>query len=368
MTLKELVLKFKKELDYCTFCPKMCRFSCPVANSEYKETVTPWGKMWLLRQCEFFNKQEDMNNLKSTYHCLSCLLCREYCKHDFDIPSAMYYGRSKAVKDNMFYGNIIPLLDNMDKYGNPFKINLKRKIESLVSPFYLQPGSSAIYFPGCSAIAEEHDIILSTLLLFEKMDIDYVAVHNNDTMCCGVNYLYAGFPEKFNKHAEKLRTSLSGYKLIVSSCPTCVYVLKSLYHDIGLGFKADIVHTTNLLHKHINNISFIKDEKLKVTYHDPCYLGRYLHEYNIPRQLLKKVVGSIDELPENKQFSECCGAGGGMKWILPEVADKVTKTKSEALDEINCQDLVTACPSCRSALSNSKTTVKDIVEILLEGC
>ena len=83
----------------CEFCPKMCRFSCPVSEAARSETVTPWGKMTMLALTSASgHPPADPEEARALYACSGCLRCRDYCAHGNDVPAALYAGRAVAVR------------------------------------------------------------------------------------------------------------------------------------------------------------------------------------------------------------------------------------------------------------------------------
>ena len=88
-----------KATQYCTYCPKLCRFTCPVAQAEHRETVTPWGLMRLLEMTRTDDFPRDEETVSLFFHCTGCLRCQTWCNHDNDVPMAMWDARARAWRD-----------------------------------------------------------------------------------------------------------------------------------------------------------------------------------------------------------------------------------------------------------------------------
>jgi Fe-S oxidoreductase len=138
-----------------------------------------------------------------------------------------------------------------------------------------------------------------------------------------------------------------------------------------------VVHTSQYLFELVNEgrLQIVKEYGKKVTYHDPCYLGRHNGVFEEPREVLKRMSGlELTELPESKVDSLCCGMGGGRVWAETEKHERFSNLRIEQAIELGAEELVTSCPYCITALEDSRLVtnhaddiqVKDITEILQE--
>ena len=110
---------------------------------------------------------------------------------------------------------------------------------------------------------------------------------------------------------------------------------------------------------------------MKVTYHDPCHLGRHSGIYDAPRKLLKMIPGvELIEMERSRENSRCCGAGGGLKAGYPDIQNKISQTRIKEAEATGATELVSACPFCYQGLqvgiqaSDSKLTMRDITELV----
>jgi len=155
------------------------------------------------------------------------------------------------------------------------------------------------------------------------------------------------------------------------SCAGCYRTFKHDYSEI-LGENIDVIHTSHLFHE------LIKEEKIKplvtqeeVTYHDPCHLGRHMGEYETPRQVIAPYAGLV-ELDRNRDKARCCGAGGGVRSVFPELSGEISTMRLDDAKVTGATTLITCCPFCISNLelaqhnsSGNQLNIMDLSQFLL---
>ena len=163
-------------------------------------------------------------------------------------------------------------------------------------------------------------------------------------------------------------------KILVSS-PHCYHAFKNEYPEFKVNF--DVVHTSQYLSELINKgrLQIKKEYAKKVTFHDPCYLGRHNNVYDEPRDALKKIGGlQLDEMPDSRVDSLCCGGGGGRIWMETPKDERFSDLRVEQAVECGAEVLATSCPYCITNFEDSRLNredseslaVKDITEIIQE--
>jgi Fe-S oxidoreductase len=223
-----------------------------------------------------------------------------------------------------------------------------------------------IYFRGCVVREKLKNISKATEELLLKADVEYNVLR--DESCCGSFLLRTGF---LDEAVEVMMTTLDMIedKKILASCPGCYRTFRDDYPKI-LGVKLDVVHTSQLFNH------LIQDGRLetkiisqKVTYHDPCHLGRYCGEYHAPRNVMGEIVDLV-EMEGNKEESRCCGAGAGVKSILPDVSLDIAKMRMDDARKVGVDTVVTSCPFCilnLSYASRNDERILDLSEIIIMG-
>jgi Fe-S oxidoreductase len=199
-----------------------------------------------------------------------------------------------------------------------------------------------IYFRGCVAREKLQKVAMATEEILKEAGIDYQLLDNEG--CCGSVLLRTGFQEDALKIMLETLKDIGEEKVLVS-CAGCYRAFKKDYPEI-LGKEVDVVHTSQLF------ADLIKEGKIqphvteeRVTYHDPCHLGRHMGEYQAPRQVLEETAILV-EMDRNRQRSRCCGAGGGVKSAFPETSHKIARMRLEDAEKTGAELLVTCCPFC----------------------
>ena len=163
-----------------------------------------------------------------------------------------------------------------------------------------------------------------------------------------------------------------GIKTMITSCAGCFKTIRNDYPKIEkLNF--EVKHTAEFLIDIIKSGQLkLKNEiNMKVTYHDPCHLGRHSSVYDAPRELLKLIPGiEIIEMDRTREKSRCCGAGGGLKSGYPDIQNEISQTRIKEAEATGATELVSACPFCYQGLQvgiqalDSKLIMRDITELV----
>lgn len=231
-----------------------------------------------------------------------------------------------------------------------------------------------IYFRGCVVRDKLHKISDATETLLKKADVDYTILV--DEGCCGSFLKRTGFTDDAHEVMEETLKQLkkAGDQKIIVSCAGCYNTLKNDYKDL-FDVELDVVHSSeffNQLRKE-GRLKLNKSSR-KVTYHDPCHLGRHSGIYGDPREL----IGSLCELVEmekNMEHSRCCGAGAGVKSAFPDTAKEIGNLRIHDAEDTGAEILVTSCSFCilnledaldsHNGLKSCISGVVDISELIL---
>jgi heterodisulfide reductase subunit B len=193
--------------------------------------------------------------------------------------------------------------------------------------------------------------------------------------CCGGPLYYSGFRDDFGKNAIQVQKIFKdhGVRRIISIVPSCTHTLKTLMTTYLSDSKVEVMHFLQIVVNEMGEKPFRFPEKVKVVFHDPCQLGRYLKVVNEPRQILKSIEGIELVEPDwsKGEWATCCGGGGGMELVFPSLCKMLAMQRVEELLKTGAEVIVTQCPGCilqlregLKALKIANIKVLDMAEIL----
>ncbi len=235
-----------------------------------------------------------------------------------------------------------------------------------------------LFWVGCAGSYDDRakKITKSLINLFHKAGISY-AVLGTEESCSGDPAKRAGNEFLFQMQALSNIDVLNSYsiKKIVTACPHCFNTIKNEYPDLGGSY--DVIHHSQLIDQLINDGKLkVKSEQFngkKITFHDPCYLGRANGEYLAPRKVIKSLKAELKEMKSCKEKAMCCGAGGAQMFKDSEKGNKEINIKrtEEAL-ETDSKIIAAACPFCNTMLTDgiksyeneNDIEIKDISELV----
>jgi Fe-S oxidoreductase len=235
-----------------------------------------------------------------------------------------------------------------------------------------------LYFPCCYPSYEPRlkKVSRATAHILNSTGVEFGVLGSKEN-CCGESVRKAGNEALFKRLArENIKAFIeNGVKKILVSSPHCYHTFKNEYPEFKANF--DVVHITQFLFQLMNEgrLELTKEFKKKVTYHDPCYLGRHNGIYEEPREVLKKIPGlELIEMAESREDSLCCGMGGGRIWMETAKGERFSDLRLEQAIGVGAEVLVTSCPYCISQFEDSRLTlkdgeaiqIKDITEVLQE--
>lgn len=359
---------------------KMC-FQCGLCDS-----VCPWNRVRdfsmrkMIRQATFGLTEIESEDI---WRCTTCGKCPQRCPRDVRQITDVVALRRIATEYGVFPSSVKPLATvsgSLIGEGNPLSEDRKNRAkwaEGLSVNSFVE-GMELLYFPGCYLSYDPRlkKVARATAQILNSVGVEYGILGSKEN-CCGESIRKTGDEELFKRLArENIKTFIdNGVKKILVSSPHCYHTFKNEYPEFMVDF--EVVHITQYLYELINEgrLKFKKEYGNKITYHDPCYLGRHNGIYDQPRDVLKKVPGvEFAELPDALQESLCCGGGGGRIWMETPKGERFSDIRVAQALTVGAKVLVTACPYCISNFEDSKLTlnvvddidIKDISEIIQE--
>jgi heterodisulfide reductase subunit D len=388
------------ELDACTSCGE-CVTWCPVYLQDEKEAITPRKKIADFRKlinaqyspnavffdCNPVEPETIKDFTKSLYECSTCGQCHFVCPSRIDTVE-LWEKIRRCIVDLGFgpLENQVPLVKNTKAYDNPWGqprssrahwARAGKKDKTLITPpKEIKEGSDILYFVGCTASfdANLREIAINTTNILNALELNWGFLGNQEK-CCGSVLLRMGDKEFERIASENIKMfNELGIKTLVTSCAGCFKTIKQDYPKVGdLNF--EVIPFATLLSRLIKEgrVKFNKKLDLKVTYHDPCHMGRASGEYDDPRKVLEALSEAgveFVEMERVRENSRCCGAGGGLKAGYPDIQQKMTKERVRDAERTRATDLVSTCPFCYQGLQKEIITLgshirmRDLVELV----
>ncbi len=249
------------------------------------------------------------------------------------------------------------MLRNMQSRGHPWagiqSLRLRGDWTSELELKVLTEGDSAhtLLWVGCTGALVERNVAatLATARVLQAAGVDFAVLGEAET-CCGDPARRVGYEFQFQIMAEENIELFKAHniKQIITSCPHCYHTLKHEYPSFGGDF--EVVHYTQLIADLIRQgkLQLTNELNSKLTYHDPCYLGRYNNIYLEPRRILQAIPGAkLEEMERSRSNSFCCGGGGGHMWVEEQPGTtKINQMRFEDVLRAGAETVVTACPYC----------------------
>jgi Fe-S oxidoreductase len=217
----------------------------------------------------------------------------------------------------------------------------------------------------------------NTAKILLKAGVDLGMLGKNE-ICCGSPVARIGDRETFMSLAKRNIELLneSGVKEIVSFCPGCFRAMTHDYKEIpgAPALKARVYHTAEYIDKLIQDgkLTITGELKMRVTWHDPCHLGRHLGIYDAPRRILQAIPGvELVEMERIKDQSWCCGGGGGARTAFMDFAQKTATKRLQEAKKTGAQSIITSCPFCEQNLGDAVSkmddglAVQDLTDLLI---
>lgn len=344
---------------YCAYCPKMCRFACPVSESTHSETTSTWGKMQQAYLATTKDRPLGEGGSKALYACTGCMRCRTHCKHENEVGWALFDARELAIRQGHAPRGARTTIDTFLQHGNPFGQDLARWVDH-----YRADGPVRYpLFPGCAALVKNSRAVEDAIAVGRALAAP-VGVCKAASRCCGYPLHAAGDQRAFADHAREVARALAPYPELVVLDPGCAYTFRVIYPRAGIHLPNRLLTFTEVLAERLGHAPKLEKLPGAVSYHDACHLGRGLSEYEPPRQLLAAAVSEVREAPEAKEEASCSGGGGLLPRTMPETSVDVARRCAERHQDSADRPIVTACPTARRMLERSGHRAEDLVSVL----
>ena len=341
--------------------------------------------------------------------CTTCRACMEICPVAIEhVPKIVDMRRHLVMEESEFPTEVTSLFNNIERNSNPWEISNDKRAEwaaGLDIPLMAEnPNADVLYWVGCMGSFDERNKKVATAVakILKAAQINF-AILGPEEWCTGDPARRIGNEYLWQMMAQQNIETLDGYgfnrsstlnghnghasgngngavakhRTVLTACPHCFNTIKNEYPQLGGDY--EVVHHT----MYINNL--LADQTItlpegfdqrKLTYHDPCYIGRYNDVYDEPRRVLTVLNSNgVTEMHRNRNKSFCCGGGGGLAWMEEKIGERVNQTRVNEALETGASVLAAACPFCitmfddgiKGVEAEEKMHTEDISEIVAQA-
>jgi Fe-S oxidoreductase len=357
----------------CIQCGK-CTGGCPMAM---KTKLNPRMIIYrLLIAGNGFN----LEGRDELWDCTTCNTCYSRCPKEVNPMETMIALRSAIVEKGRVHPNVKTALESTFRHGNPLTMPREDRAKWVgdLEIKMMADGAEYMYFVGCSPSYDPRvqQVARSVVRLFQQGGVDFGILAEEES-CCGSEVRRLGEAGLFEMISEENLELFKGYNVarMFTTSPHCFNALKNDYPEHSI----QVQHYTQVLAGLVEgrSLEFTGKFEKKVTYHDPCYLGKHNGVFDEPRAALRGIPGvKLVEMDRSREKSLCCEGGGGRMWL--EGTNPGTRLAQwriqEALDS-GAEVLATACPFCLLTLEEAakhlnvedRLRVMDIAEIAAQA-
>ena len=340
--------------------------------------------------------------------CTTCRACMEICPVSIEhVPKIVDMRRHLVMEESDFPTEVTPLFNNIERNANPWEISNDKRAdwaEGLNVPLMAEnPDADILYWVGCMGSFDKRNQRVATAVvkILQAAGLNF-AILGPEESCTGDPARRIGNEYLWQMMAQQNIETLNGYgfnitenssnghnghepgtsvagpalkhRTIITACPHCFNTIKNEYPQLGGDY--EVIHHTVFIDK------LLADEKIKLpagfderklTYHDPCYIGRYNDIYDEPRRVLTVLNSNgVTEMQRNRNKSFCCGGGGGRAWMEERIGKRINQTRVNEALNTGAEVLAAACPFCitmfddgvKGVEAEEKLQIEDISEIV----
>lgn len=378
------------ELDACTRCGECIKWCPTFAEKPERDAITPLRKIEAVRR--FLNQRYGLRarlfgprplsnealqeHSGGTYDCTLCGRCGVVCPVHINTRSLWIAMREMLVDLGAYPAQLDHLRETITtKYNLSGDPNENRLIWSENLPQVPEgvkgkAQAEVVYFVGCvsSFYPQSYSVPQSVVQVLERAGVDFMTL-GGEEWCCGFPLIIAGMGEaagaSVRHNVEAVRRS--GARQLVTGCPSCYHTWKHDYpHVLGEPLGFEVLHVTELIERVIQEgrIGFRPSED-KITYHDPCDLGRTSGVYEAPRNIIRAIPGAtFVEMEHHHEYSLCCGGGGDVEMADAELTSAVAARRIAEAQATGAGVLLSACQQCKRTLAGAARREKVRIRVL----
>lgn len=371
--IEEFTWKQLMDLDACTRCGR-CQDYCPAYLTEkplspkdiindLKDHMHRRGPQILDARIKGTDPEEASPFINSViaedvlWACTTCRSCIDHCPVFVEhVDKILDMRRYQVLMESKFPEELTAAFRGLEKNSNPWGLGYNARADwagELDVPIMSETGEKEIdylFFVGCIRSYDDRNkkVAVAMTRILNHLGIKF-AILGTEEGCCGDPARRVGNEYLYQILAKTNIETFNRYniKMILTTCPHCYNTLKNEYPQ--LGFSCEVVHHSVFIQENIRNGRLKLNHALakRITFHDPCYLGRYSGIYEPPREVLKSIPAlNLREMKRSRIDSLCCGAGGGWMWMDEKIGKRMNIQRLEDALTVNPEWIATACPFC----------------------
>lgn len=296
------------------------------------------------------------------WSCTTCYACQEHCPQlNEHINKIIDLRRNLVLDQSEFPGEAQLAFTNLERNFNPWGVGWSNRgdwaAEMDVQTIDEAEGAEYLLYVGCAGSFDDRvkNVTAALVKILKSAGISF-AILGAEEKCCGDSARRLGNEYLFQTLAQENIETFNEYgiKKIITACPHCFNTLKNEYPRLGGNY--EVIHHTQMISRLIEE-GRIKlsglNQRLSLTYHDSCYLGRYNNEYVAPRRIINSLPGiSMVEMDRNKNKAFCCGAGGGRMWLEENIGKRINVMRTEQALATSPDIIAVNCPFCLTMIED----------------
>lgn len=378
--------EYREQVLKCSKCG-FCQAACPVFSATLRPAYNTRGKMLILKAVLDGTADLTTDLCETFYLCTECQACEVSCPSGVKGSEIVEKVRKELYERGFTPSSLAGVRDGILTAGNVFTSKQEDRVEIYPSQLKdrvkagtLPEKAETLLFMGCLPSYMDMKIVPSFVHIMETGGVAFTTLATHE-ICCGLP-LYLMGADVFDSHAAAVAANLKsmGVREIITPCAGCYKTFKTLYPEIGHDLGVEVYHTVHYLKKLVDEkrLTFHKTLSQKITYHDPCDLGRACGVFDEPRNVLRQIPGvELVEMENNRMEALCCGAGGGMAGVNPELALEMAAARVRQALAVGAEIIVSGCPACKDNLrkgaraipkdERGRIKVMDITEIVADA-
>jgi Fe-S oxidoreductase len=351
------IQKFGDQILKCSSCG-FCQVACPIFELTQRPSLNGRGKMMILKEVIEGTVPLDQELEETLFQCTTCARCTKNCPAGLEVPEIIKQVRKDMVAAGAahaaFQGLNELLLHQPNIYGEKTRPDFGREKNKK---------AAFVFFLGCVGAYRSTEATEQTLKLLDRLKVDYTLI---DEVCCGGALEDVGYQAHTPLIGHNVAAILAtGAGTVITACPYCFRTFSHLPQYGALRDKGvQVLHLVQFL----KEVDFGVTTEKKLTYHDPCDLGRHSGLYEEPRTIIRKLSPHFVEMVHQRVDSLCCGAGGGMRGAYPAHSIAIAQTRLDEAVDCGADVLLTGCNSCVQNLANAKMRYTRLRKQPLEIC